>query len=211
MGELLMRLFPGLDMGQSGWLWEDPRDQPWTALVDLDVRLQAAKARLGTCDGINEGIVRCHWIVVEDGAAIEPNVMLTGGPIVVRRGAVVRAGARINGPSYIGVDCVVGHATEVNRGILLDGSKCPHFAFVGHSVVGHRANLGAGVRLSNRRLDRRSVRVWISGVPVDTGMRYFGALVGDEAEVGCNAVLNPGTVLLPRATVLPLASVRGAP
>src|ERR1019366_6133496 len=109
----------------------------------------------------------------------------------------------------LGHDCVVGNASELKNALLFNGAQAPHYNYVGDSILGHLAHLGAGVKLSNLKLLPGNVTVEVDGVPTDTGLRKFGALLGDGAEVGCNAVLNPGSILGRGAMVYPNVFWRG--
>ncbi len=190
--------------------------EPWRVLADLEARLRHWLEQAGVeADGSLAagadfaGVARCSALHVGEGAVVEPTAVLVGGPIVLAAGAVVRAGAYIRGPAYIGAGAVVGHASEVKNSVLLAKARAPHFNFVGDSVLGHDCNLGAGTKVSNLRFDGRVVRFQWEGRSVDSGLRKFGALVGERAQTGCNAVLNPGTVLLPGTLVPPAAAVKG--
>lgn len=173
--------------------------------------------------------VRMAWEVLgrlslffQDGFESGNEATLLGAPWIGTKvrlgpGTVVEPGACILGPAWIGSDCrirhgaylrenvitgdrcVLGNSCEFKNCLLLDDVQVPHFSYVGDSVLGNRAHLGAGVICSNLRLDQAEVRV--NGMP--TGLKKFGALVGDGAEVGCNAVLNPGTVLGRKSVVYP--------
>jgi NDP-sugar pyrophosphorylase family protein len=108
-----------------------------------------------------------------------------------------------------GEGCVLGNASEFKNCLLLDGVQAPHYNYVGDSILGNGAHLGAGAICSNLRLDQAEVTVRVAGNLVATGLRKFGAVLGDKAEVGCNAVLNPGTLLGPRALVMPAMAFGG--
>jgi NDP-sugar pyrophosphorylase family protein len=138
------------------------------------------------------------------------------GPAIFGAGCEVRHAAFVRNDVIAGDGCVIGNSTELKNCLLLDAVQVPHFNYVGDSVLGYKAHLGAGVILSNVRLDNRNVVVTATGsvgrgerTVIDTGLQKFGALVGDGAEVGCNSVLNPGTIVGKRAIVYPLSSVRG--
>ena len=143
-------------------------------------------------------------LVMEEGAEVGPCAYLTG-PVYLARGAKVGHGAYLRGPVILGPNAYVMHASEVKRSILLGGAKAPHFNYVGDSVVGHGVNLGAGVKLANFK----TMGTEISVAGVATGLRKFGAALGDGVSIGCNAVLSPGTVVGPRSIIYNLASVRG--
>jgi bifunctional N-acetylglucosamine-1-phosphate-uridyltransferase/glucosamine-1-phosphate-acetyltransferase GlmU-like protein len=104
---------------------------------------------------------------------------------------------------------VLGNACEFKNSLLLDGVQVPHFSYVGDSILGNKAHFGAGVICSNLRLDQKPIVVQTASATFETGLRKLGAIVGDHAEVGCNAVLNPGTVLGPRALVTPAIAISG--
>lgn len=131
------------------------------------------------------------------------------GPTWIGARTDIRPGAFIRGNVIVGEDCVLGNSCEFKNCLLLDGVQVPHFSYVGDSVLGNRAHLGAGVICSNLRLDQKPIVVRAAGTVYETGLRKFGAILGDAAEVGCNAVLNPGTLLGRRALVSPAISFSG--
>ncbi|MBI2518417.1 MAG: UDP-N-acetylglucosamine diphosphorylase [Opitutae bacterium] len=131
------------------------------------------------------------------------------GPTYIGAGTEIRPGAFIRGNVIVGDRCVLGNASEFKNCLLLDGVQAPHYNYVGDSILGNKAHLGAGVICSNLRLDQAEVTVKLPAGTVGTGLRKFGAVLGDSAEVGCNAVLNPGTLLGPRALVMPCVSFGG--
>jgi NDP-sugar pyrophosphorylase family protein len=111
--------------------------------------------------------------------------------------------------AIVGDDCVVGNASDLKNALLFNGVQVPHYNYIGDSILGYKAHLGAGVKISNIKLVSGNVTVTLDSVPTDTGLRKFGALVGDHAEVGCNAVLNPGSILGRGAMVYPNVFWRG--
>ena len=129
--------------------------------------------------------------------------------IIIGPETEVRPGAFIRGNALIGAGCVVGNSTEVKNAILFDGAQAPHYNYIGDSVMGHKAHTGAGAVTSNLKQDHSNVTVLKDGERVETGMRKFGAMLGDHAEIGCGSVLNPGTVVGKNARVYPLSMVRG--
>ncbi len=131
------------------------------------------------------------------------------GPTYIGAGTDIRPGAFIRGNVIVGEGCVLGNASEFKNCLLLDQVQAPHFNYVGDSILGNGAHLGAGVICSNLRLDQGEVTVRTDTGVISTGLRKFGAIVGDGAEVGCNAVLNPGTLLGPRALVMPCTNFGG--
>jgi NDP-sugar pyrophosphorylase family protein len=128
---------------------------------------------------------------------IEPFAVIFG-PVFIDQGALIGPCAFIRGPAYIGRGCVVGHCSEIKASILLPGAKAPHRNGVHDSILGREANLGDGAKLANLRRDRRTIRV----EGTDTRRRKLGAMIGDGAFLACNASLNPGVIVRPRALIL---------
>ena len=131
------------------------------------------------------------------------------GPAYIGANTEIRPGAWVRGNVIVGEGCVLGNACEYKNCLLMDGVATPHYNYVGDSVLGNRAHLGAGAICSNYRLDHRDVLVREGDTVHTTGLRKFGAIIGDGAEVGCNAVLNPGTLLGKRALVMPAIAFGG--
>jgi NDP-sugar pyrophosphorylase family protein len=152
---------------------------------------------------------------VEGLVFIHPSVKLPPyatviGPTWIGAKTEIRPGAYIRGNVIVGEGCVIGNACEFKNCLLLDKVQVPHFSYVGDSILGNGAHLGAGVICSNLRLDQKNIFVRLeNGDAVDSGLRKFGAILGDEAEVGCNAVLNPGTIMGKRALVMPTVAFTG--
>jgi NDP-sugar pyrophosphorylase family protein len=151
---------------------------------------------------------------VEGNVLIDPSVKLPPhatliGPAWIGAGTEIRPGAYIRGNVIVGANCVLGNSCEFKNCLLLDGVQVPHFSYVGDSVLGNGAHLGAGVILSNLRLDQQPITVRLPDGFAETGLRKFGAILGDKAEVGCNAVLQPGTILGKRALVMPTMAFGG--
>lgn len=132
-----------------------------------------------------------------------------GAPSIVMTGAEIRHSAYIRRGALICPGAVVGNSTEVKNAILMEGAAAPHFNYVGDSILGCKAHIGAGVICSNLRLDKSEVLIHVGEKTVHTGAKKLGAIIGDFAEIGSGSVLNPGTVILPNARVYPLSSVRG--
>lgn len=131
------------------------------------------------------------------------------GPVYIGANTDIRPGAFIRGNVIAGEGCVLGNSSEFKNCLLMDGVQAPHFNYVGDSILGNGAHLGAGAICSNLRLDQGEVTVRLANETVKTGLRKFGAILGDKAEVGCNSVLNPGTLLGPRALVMPAMAFGG--
>lgn len=153
-------------------------------------------------------------VSVQGPAWIDPTVRFVGpatiiGPVWIGAHTEVRPGAFVRGQVIVGERGVLGNSCEFKNCLLLDRVQVPHFSYVGDSVLGSGAHLGAGVICSNLRLDQKPITVRAAGKLHDTGLRKFGAILGDGAEVGCNSVLQPGTLLGPRALVMPLTAFAG--
>lgn len=152
---------------------------------------------------------------VEGQVYIHPTVKLPAfcsisGPVYIAEGCEIRPGAYIRGNVIAGRNCVLGNSSEFKNCLLLDGVQVPHFSYVGDSILGNKSHLGAGVICSNLRLDQAEVMLQLSdGSRISSGLRKLGALIGDAAEVGCNTVLNPGSILGKQAVVTPSISFRG--
>ncbi len=140
-------------------------------------------------------------------AKVAPTAYL-GAPCIVCENAEVRHCAFVRGSAVIGKGCVVGNSTELKNVILFDGVQVPHYNYVGDSILGHKSHLGAGAITSNVKSDKSNV-VIKGERPLNTGLKKVGAMVGDFVEVGCNSVLNPGTVIGKNTQVYPLSRVRG--
>jgi NDP-sugar pyrophosphorylase family protein len=131
------------------------------------------------------------------------------GPCIIDHGAEIRHGAFIRGNAIVGKGAVVGNSTELKNSVLFDGVQAPHYNYVGDSILGYKAHMGAGSITSNVKSDKTIVHVKGEGFDMDTGLRKFGAVLGDFVEIGCNSVLNPGTVIGRESSVYPISSVRG--
>lgn len=182
-------------------------EHPWDVLRRLAGYIEA-KVRpelKNRCDGvayIGDKVFIGEGTVVEDGAMIK-------GPAIIGRNCRIRHNAYIREHVIVGDNCVVGNACELKHCLLFNGAQVPHFNYVGDSVLGYRAHLGAGVILSNYRSLPGTIWVEVDGRRWDTGLRKLGALLGDQCEVGCQAVLNPGSIIGRRAVVYPGVNWRG--
>ncbi len=195
-----------LSQTEHGALFEGC-DYAWDVLKKLESYLlaQGQPVLRNRCEGvafIGSRVSIGEGTVVEDGAMIR-------GPAIIGRNCQIRHNAYIRENVIIGDECVVGNACEVKNSLLFNRVQAAHFNYVGDSVLGYRAHLGAGVVLSNHKLVPGNITVEMDGQPFDTGLRKFGALLGDGAEAGCNAVLNPGSILGRNALVYANVSWRG--
>ncbi len=178
--------------------------EPWELLPllpELIGQLQKTLSR-SEYDEVSEGVF------VHKTAKIAPTAYL-GAPCIIGARTEVRHCAFVRGSALVGEDCVVGNSVELKNCVLFDRVQVPHYNYVGDSVLGYRAHMGAGSITSNVKSDRTPVTVKGCGDPIQTGLKKFGALLGDGVEIGCNCVLNPGTVVGARTSVYPLLSLRG--
>jgi NDP-sugar pyrophosphorylase family protein len=147
-------------------------------------------------------------VFIDEGTVVEPNAVIKG-PAWIGKNCQVRAGCYIRDNVIVGDGAVLGNSCEFKNCIVFDGCEVPHYNYVGDSILGYKAHLGAGVILSNVRLDRSEVIIMDEGGILGTGLRKFGAVIGDLAEIGCNSVINPGSVIGRRSIVYPLTSFGG--
>lgn len=185
----------------------DTASAAWEILFQLADRCRSLQGRMeGRMMGdafIGEQVVIGSGTVIEPGAVIK-------GPAWIGQDCVIRPGCYIRENTVVGNGVVLGNSSEFKNCVVFDEAEIPHFNYVGDSVVGYKGHLGAGVILSNVRLDRRAVKVaFDDGTRVDTGLKKFGAIVGDRAEIGCNAVISPGSIIGRRSIVYPCAPWRG--
>lgn len=177
---------------------------PWEALSGLKAFIRGLGNALDKTD--YQEIT--HGVWTHRSARIAPSAFIAA-PCIIGAGTEIRHGAFIRGGVLIGKNCVVGNSTELKNSILFDAAKAPHFNYVGDSILGFNAHLGAGSITSNVKSDKSFVTVRCENEIIETGLKKLGAMLGDYAEIGCNSVLNPGSVIGKNATVYPLSSVRG--
>lgn len=177
---------------------------PWEVLDDI----KAFIIKLGETlspeefDHPEEGV----WIAKD--AKVFPSAYI-GAPCIIDHGAEVRHCAFIRGSAIVGKNAVVGNSVELKNVVLFDNVQTPHYNYVGDSVLGYKAHMGAGSITSNVKSDKSLVAVKSADGVIETGRKKFGAILGDRVEVGCNSVLNPGTVVCRDSNVYPTSSVRG--
>ena len=168
-------------------------DQAWEVLPRISDYLRA-NLRPGQLGQSHRQAVVEGDVFIGAGTVIEAGALVQG-PVWIGRNCRIGHGATLRSNVIVGDSCVVGHAAELKNAILFNGCDVPHFNYVGDSVLGHRVHLGAGVMLSNYRLIRGNVNIRLASGLVDSGLVKFGALIGDRTEIGCNSVLNPGTII----------------
>ena len=177
---------------------------PWAALPKIKDYILQLGATLDSekFDKIADDI----WVAKS--ATIAPSASLNG-PLIIDEEAEVRHCAFIRGSAIVGKNAVVGNSTELKNCILFDNVQVPHYNYVGDSIYGYKSHTGAGVIASNLKSDKSLVTVLCDGERVETGVKKFGAMLGDNVEVGCNSVLNPGSVIGRNTNIYPLSFVRG--
>lgn len=177
---------------------------PWEVLPKISEYILSIGERLPKDEYQYKG----EGIWISKSADIMTSVYLKG-PLIVCPGAEIRHCAFIRGSVIIGSGSVIGNSSELKNSIIFDNAQVPHYNYIGDSILGYKAHLGAGAKTSNLKSDKTPVTIMADGEKIDTCLKKFGAIVGDNVEVGCNAILNPGTVIGRNTTVYPLSMVRG--
>lgn len=177
-------------------------EYPWQAIKGIRELILSLGPKLG-----NSYIEVKKDVWVHESVAVADSAYL-GSPLIVGEGSEIRQSAFIRGSAIIGKNVVIGNSVEVKNAIIFDNAEIPHFNYVGDSILGYKAHMGAGAITSNIKADRKLIS--INGIEkIETGLRKFGAIIGDYVEIGCNCVLNPGTIIGRNTTIYPLSSVRG--
>lgn len=176
---------------------------PWEVLP----KISSFILQLGSTLDPEEYEKRGEDIWVAKSATVAPTAYIHG-PAIIGKGAEVRHCAFIRGNAIVGEGAVVGNSTELKNVVLFNKVQVPHYNYVGDSILGYKAHMGAGSITSNVKSDKKLVVVKDGKERMETGLKKFGAMLGDEVEVGCGSVLNPGTVVGPHSNIYPLSSVR---
>ena len=179
-------------------------EYPWQSLSGIGELIWQIGEGLdkGKYKEVEKGVWVAHDSKIAKSACILP-------PCIIDKGAEVRHCAYIRGNAIVGKGCVIGNSCEIKNSIIFDRAQIPHYNYVGDSIIGYRAHMGAGSITSNIKSDKTMVTILKNGTKTDTGLRKMGAIIGDFAEIGCGTVLNPGSVIGANTTVYPLCSVRG--
>jgi NDP-sugar pyrophosphorylase family protein len=177
---------------------------PWEALP----KIGAFILELGKTLSLDEYEKKGDNIWIAKSAAVAPTASITG-PCIIGKNAEVRHCAFIRGNAIVGEGAVVGNSTELKNVVLFNKVQVPHYNYVGDSILGYKAHMGAGSITSNVKSDKKLVVVKCGDEAIETGLKKFGAMLGDNVEVGCGSVLNPGTVVGRSTNIYPLSSVRG--
>ncbi len=177
---------------------------PWEALAGIRQLILTLGEQLDKTE--YREVAPQVWVHVT--ATVAPTAYL-GAPCIIGPETEVRHGAFVRGSALVGAHCVVGNSVELKNVILFDNVQTPHYNYVGDSILGYRSHMGAGSITSNVKSDKTLVVVRGGGEAIETGLKKMGAMLGDRVEVGCNSVLNPGTVIGRDSNVYPLSCVRG--
>jgi NDP-sugar pyrophosphorylase family protein len=178
-------------------------EYPWQALKGIKELILTLGAGLG-----DDYLETAPTVWVHKTATVAPTAYL-GAPCIIGAGTEVRHCAYIRGSALVGENCVVGNSVELKNVILFDNVQVPHYNYVGDSILGYKSHMGAGAVTSNVKSDKTLVVVKNGDEKIETGLKKFGAMLGDFVEVGCNSVLNPGTVIGRNSNVYPTSCVRG--
>jgi len=177
---------------------------PWQALPKIGNFIKELGKTLSETDYIKAS----KDVYIHKSAIVAPSASITG-PCIIDENAEIRHCAFIRGNAIVGKGAVVGNSTELKNVILFDKVQVPHYNYVGDSILGYKAHMGAGSITSNVKSDKSLVIVTAEGLRIETGLKKFGAMLGDNVEIGCNSVLNPGTVIGKNSNIYPLSAVRG--
>ena len=179
-------------------------EMPWQILTSLKEVILNLQQKLDK----EEFDEVSHQVFIHKSVKIAPNAYI-GGPAIIGKNTEIRQSAFIRGVALIGENCVIGNSTEIKNSVLFDNVEVPHFNYVGDSILGYSSHMGAGAICSNVKSDKSNVVVHDGEVEILTKLEKFGCILGDHSEVGCNSVLNPGTIIGRNSIIYPLSSVRG--
>lgn len=182
-------------------------ENPWDILERIPEMVDN-ELESGLAGSIPDSAYIGEEVEVGEGTVVEPGATIEG-PAIIGKNCEVRSGAYIRSDVVVGDGVTVGHSTELKRSLIHDEAEIPHFSYVGDSVIGWKGHLGAGVKVSNLKVTREPVVVHLGEKDVPTGLRKFGCLLGDRAEIGCNSVLNPGTLVGRRTLATANTSLSG--
>lgn len=201
--DLIIKNLLGLEHTEAAGIF-DGLTWPWEALSKIKSFILA----------YIEGLPKDEYFSPKENVWIHKSAIVyesayIDGPCVIGAGTEVRHSAFIRGSAFVGRGCVVGNSTELKNVILFDKVQVPHYNYVGDSILGYCAHMGAGSITSNVRSDKTLVRVHFDDGDMETGLKKFGAVIGDRVEIGCGSVLNPGSIVGNDSIVYPLSSLRG--
>lgn len=182
----------------------DGTEFPWEVLPKIKNFVIALGKKLST----EKFYLYKENVWIAKSCKLYPNIYIDG-PCIIDEDTEIRPSAFIRGSVIVGKGCVVGNSTELKNCILFDGVQVPHFNYVGDSILGYKSHIGAGGITSNVKSDKTNIVLRIGDEKIETGLRKLGAMLGDFVEVGCNSVLNPGTIIGRHSSIYPTSSVRG--
>ena len=185
----------------------DGCEYAWDALKKLKAYLEA-HVKSYSHDQRSSRVFIGEKVIIGEGTVIEDGAMIKG-PAIIGSRCEIRHNAYVREHVIVGDHCVLGNSCEFKHSVLFNHSVVPHFSYVGDSILGFRAHLGAGVKISNVKLMPGNVMVEVNGKTIDTGLRKFGALLGDNTDIGCNTVLNPGSIIGRGSLIYPNTNWRG--
>jgi len=186
-----------------------PDMAPWEWVKNIKAALKSVDfSKLESKKDIPPGVVIKGDVYIHPSVSLPPYAQING-PVWIGPNVEMRIGCFVRGDVIIGEGCVAGNSCEYKNSLLLDKVQTPHYNYVGDSVLGNRSHLGAGVICANLRLDKGNVILTLPEGRIDSNMRKLGAIMADEAEAGCNAVLQPGAILMKRAIVLSCVAFKG--
>ena len=205
---LTTNLFFTLDSYAYTTLWR--KEEPvWSALHRLkDFFITQKLGNIEIAVPSTVCLIHPEQISIGIGTVIEPGTLIQG-PCIIGKNCHIAQGAYIRKYVVLGNGCSIGHSAEIKHSILLDRAAVTHFSYVGDSIIGNKANLGAGVKCANLRLDKAEVMVRFENRELASGLKKFGAIIGDDVQIGCNCVLNPGTILGNQSVCHPLLNLSG--
>ena len=182
----------------------DNATYPWEVLTKINDFI----IKLGNELDLNKFERKSENIWIAKSAKIAPTSCIIG-PCIIDEDAEIRHSAFIRGNAIVGKNVVVGNSTELKNVIIFNNAQVPHYNYVGDSILGYKSHMGAGSIISNLKSDKSLVTVKCNNEKIETNLKKFGAILGDNVEVGCGSVLNPGTVIGRKTNIYPLSSVRG--
>jgi len=180
---------------------------PWEVLKRIPDLIED-RIRAGVRGDVARGAHLGERVQIGPGTVVEAGATIKG-PAIIGRNCSIRSGAYIRSDVIIGDGTVVGNSSELKRSLVHEGAEIPHFSYVGDSLLGRGSHLGAGVKISNLKINREEVKVKIGDEAIETGLRKFGCIMGDGVEIGCNAVINPGTLIGRETLVTACCSLQG--
>ena len=201
--KLKNRTLFNMDETIAAGIFEDT-EFPWEVLPKIKDYI----IELGNKLDMEEYELKDENIWIAKSAKVAPTAQITG-PCIIGRNTEVRHCAFIRGNAIVGENCVVGNSTELKNVLLFNNVQVPHYNYVGDSILGYKSHMVAGSITSNVKSDKTKVTLWYEGDKIGTGLKKMGAILGNFVEVGCNSVLNPGTIIGSNTNIYPLSMVRG--